>query len=1806
MHEGPGYQEQPSSRRVPGAAATTIRVPAFLNSLPRWLLRTTCSLQAFLRSILMMPWRSICPTSKSGATWPMPLPYPEVFSLRGSMDARSHVKRLTSLQVAVFDWLHLSKPASAPAELALGAPLSARQWSVVRMLEHLAFDGTTPELVDATAMGRAASKVEGFEESLAALSRAVSTLQSSEGRYYGDAGRCRSFPADDGAVLRCGQVKGTLPRVDEATAKPLIAERLQFPPGPFFDPRPFFDSSTLDLYEYPLTYALSLEDAPKPPQVQVRASPQERIRLYKKLAASGLLKPVPEGSYFNDYRNGLFAVPKDAVKDRMVLDGRPANLVGRSQNKWVQTMASAAALGQLHIEDDKVLICGGEDLRDYFYQFAVNKERTSRNVLQGSLTIEEAREVFGDSFSWPHSRVAVGLSNLAMGDLSAVEFAQCGHLGLLLQGGAVRVSELLTLHGSIPRGLLQIGIIVDDLVILQQVLRSALDEFGVDVAAELSAKRLALARKAYHEAHLLNNEKKGFAGETCTNFWGIDIDGNKGLLRASQRRLWPCMVITLRVCALGLATVGLLESLAGMWVSLLSVRRRLFSAMDIIFEPLTLDCSSSTVVRLSAELTAELTAIAVLGTLAVVNLRADFAPFVSATDSSGSTIAAVRACEPRLVAKEAARHCVRKGVWTKLLQPGKALLRMHGLLDPDDEMPEEGYRTHPLWEILARGLRYHETWRRRIRRPKHINVTELQAFAEEEKRIANSTPSLRVLTGLDSQVSLGTVAKGRAASKSLNNVMQQNMCYAIGGDVYSLPMYFNTASNRADGPTRGTVPAPPDLALPFWFGELATGDCSGFDAWLREVGAPHPDPLLPYDDICGGQELDLRSAATVKIQEKMHARNAAPAREAAPDGVRQTCDSAPMPESEVPVSSALSADAVALLNSFPRKQFFFKEGVFDFFEPGCLDLFSGKFGVAKQLVRCGAPWVLTFEWERSAAEDLLQPELRQKLRQMMREGCFKSMGAAPICASFSVAVTPPVRSSQYPRGLPNLRRSMQQKVKDGNSHSDFVCDLVDDAEDCDLGYFVENPDTSWWWRQRRWKRWRSSNSKHVFRLCFCRFGTPWRKATRIATNTRLAGVRMMCTCKRPHQRLRGGHPTLRKPWTAVAQPYPRGLCRLLALSLCQHAGWCGRERLNVAECAKLGCLRPGEAKNPGPRRRDYRGREGTLSSVTLVTAQTLALEARQLALFCAWCRRWLGEADLDSFFSAAPQFLVAALEAYAEWLYKNAGALSNLRHLILAAQRWIPSSRPLMMPAWEMVDRWEMLVPVNHRIPIPLNVVCAMCTVAWHFGWYSWVAATVLAFFGAGRLGEVLKCCREDLVLPQDVFEEPGSPVFLRLRSFKSQFRQPAKVQHMKVVDRAASLLLAKVFRSLPLDAPLFASTPYQYRKRWDLVLRMLSIPSRFQLTPGGLRGGAAVYHYKCGKPINDLMWLLRLRSQTTLESYLQEVAALNLFARLPSEARDCIKTAAALFAFLPAGKLGCGYSCWMFYVFVALLIFGPPAVGKSTISTEVAKSLFDNPGKVVIVDGNDVRDAHEGFSKVAQHGLMHNLLHTDAWDILKETKHVENLKKEIMNLAVQNRQDVIIPECALKPERVHQMLKQMEHADYEIHAICLWAPLDSVQHRGSQRSLKAGKAFTPKFHTPSCAGSLEFGRHFDLKIREGCRHYCSLICYDNTVKPSHPVHLVEFEHLIKMGPEETKEHIRNCMLARAAYMIEHGGSRASSDIASTPLLVSPTSDTSDRLPPSGRLGSMLQAAVRRGRRQGLLCGLFLALVVFAPLLYWI
>ena len=67
----------------------------------------------------------------------------------------------------------------------------------------------------------------------------------------------------------------------------------------------------------------------------------------------------------------------------------------------------------------------------------------------------------------------------------------------------------------------------------------------------------------------------------------------------------------------------------------------------------------------------------------------------------------------------------------------------------------------------------------------------------------------------------------------------------------------------------------------------------------------------------------------------------------------------PLPCRSLPstAKSLLCKEAVALLESIPSSQFFFSEDFSGFDSPGALDLFSGKCGVARQMIRLGAPWV---------------------------------------------------------------------------------------------------------------------------------------------------------------------------------------------------------------------------------------------------------------------------------------------------------------------------------------------------------------------------------------------------------------------------------------------------------------------------------------------------------------------------------------------------------------------------------------------------------------------------------------------------------------------------------------------------------------------------------------------------------------------------------------------------------------------------------------------------------------------------------
>lgn len=157
------------------------------------------------------------------------------------------------------------------------------------------------------------------------------------------------------------------------------------------------------------------------------------------------------------------------------------------------------------------------------------------------------------------------------------------------------------------------------------------------------------------------------------------------------------------------------------------------------------------------------------------------------------------------------------------------------------------------------------------------------------------------------------------------------------------------------------------------------------------------------------------------------------------------------------------------------------------------------------------------------------------------------------------------------------------------------------------------------------------------------------------------------------------------------------------------------------------------------------------------------------------------------------------------------------------------------------------------------------------------------------------------MILPGDTFDEEHPAVYLQLRFFKSLFRQGSRVQHMKIRDPTAVKLISVIFGELSSDQRLFEGTADQYRRRWNFLLQIFNIPSSLRLTPGGLRGGAAVRAYREGMPISQILWLMRLRNITTLEFYLQEVGSLTILSKLPTSSRESLRRIACLYIVLPS-----------------------------------------------------------------------------------------------------------------------------------------------------------------------------------------------------------------------------------------------------------------------------------------------------------------
>ena len=147
--------------------------------------------------------------------------------------------------------------------------------------------------------------------------------------------------------------------------------------------------------------------------------------------------------------------------------------------------------------------------------------RVARNFLTGWLDCGQASFVFRRDMKGEcdeQGRVLVAFASLAMGDSGTCDYTQCSHLGVCLEGAAIVPGELLVHAAAPPRGLLSVGLVIDDLVCLDRVLTADLEAIRAGSKRTEGSRRLDAALSAYDAASLEVSSDKVFRDQVKASF----------------------------------------------------------------------------------------------------------------------------------------------------------------------------------------------------------------------------------------------------------------------------------------------------------------------------------------------------------------------------------------------------------------------------------------------------------------------------------------------------------------------------------------------------------------------------------------------------------------------------------------------------------------------------------------------------------------------------------------------------------------------------------------------------------------------------------------------------------------------------------------------------------------------------------------------------------------------------------------------------------------------------------------------------------------------------------------------------------------------------------------------------------------------------------------------------------------------------------------------------------------------------------------------------------------------------------------
>ena len=257
-------------------------------------------------------------------------------------------------------------------------------------------------------------------------------------------------------------------------------------------------------------------------------------------------------------------------------------------------------------------------------------------------------------------------------------------------------------------------------------------------------------------------------------------------------------------------------------------------------------------------------------------------------------------------------------------------------------------------------------------------------------------------------------------------------------------------------------------------------------------------------------------------------------------------------------------------------------------------------------------------------------------------------------------------------------------------------------------------------------------------------------------------------------------------------------------------------------------------------------------------------------------------------------FLVdTVLAAYGKYLFEKGSARYLYVYTVTAIQDRFPYLRRSLPASWKVDGKWQAQEPGECREVIPLALLKAMISLALLWRWNIFAGCLMMGFSAMLHPSEFLTASRRHLMLPKDMFIKMMH-AYLHIPNPKT--KRFARRQHAKIDENVVVAFLTFVFGQLDPGQPLWPASSAVFRKRWDVLLERLGVPTKTAqkgVTPGSLRGSGATHFYLDCEDIPRIAWRGRWSQVKTLEFYLQEVAAQVIFHRLPATSQTIIATLA-------------------------------------------------------------------------------------------------------------------------------------------------------------------------------------------------------------------------------------------------------------------------------------------------------------------------